>query len=55
MFSLLLMSMGVLDCGLAKSTSAEFSGVIKRKLSVGDFTAVNGDMGEVDILKVQSE
>ena len=55
MFSLLLTSMGLLGCLLAKSKSEELSGVGKRKLSVGDFTAVNGDMGGVDILKVQSE
>ena len=55
MCSLLLTSMGLLGCLLAKSKSEELSGVGKRKLSAGDFTAVNGDMGGVDILKVQSE
>ena len=52
MCSLLLMSMGLLVCLLVKRKSEELSGVGKRKLSVGDFRAVNGDMGGVGILKV---
>ena len=55
MCSLLLMSLRLLGCLLAKRRSEEHSGVGKRKLSVGDFTAVKGDRGGVDILKVQLE
>ena len=55
MCSLLLMSLGLLGCLLVKRKSEELSGVGKRRLSLGDFTAVKGDRGGVDILKVQLE
>ena len=54
MCSLLEMSVGTLVCLLVKRKSDEFSGVGKVNPSVCDFKVVNGEMGGVAILKLQS-
>ena len=54
MCSLLEMSVGTLVCLLVKRKSDEFSGVGKLNLSVCDCKLVNGEMGGVAILKLQS-
>ena len=54
MCSLLEMSVGTLVCLLMKRKSDEFSGVGKLNLSVCDCKLVNGEMGGVAILKLQS-
>ena len=54
MCSLLEMSVGTLVCLLVKRKSDEFSGVGKGNPSVCDFKVVNGEMGGVAILKLQS-
>ena len=46
--------MGTLVCLLVKRKSDEFSGVGKVNPSVCDFKVVNGEMGGVAILKLQS-
>ena len=54
MCSLLEMSVGTLVCLLVKRKSDEFYGVGKLNLSVCDCKLVNGEMGGVAILKLQS-